>query len=137
MQEPEAAHIAAVKRVVERINGLWLSKQYEAIGELLDEDVVIAPPGLSGRIRGREAYVQSYRDYDKEATTHQFSPSEPEIDIVGETAIAKNPFFVMYEIRGKVYRESGYDLLVLSRSTGEWRVVWRTMHSEPDEQEPA
>lgn len=64
------------------------------------------------------------------ATTHEFSPGEPEIDIVGNVAVAVCPFFVVYELEGKTYREKGRDVLVLSRSAGEWRVVWRTMQTE-------
>ena len=123
----------AIRRVVRQINELWLSKRYAAIGELLSEHAVIAPPGFDGRIRGREAYVESYREYDQAAATHEFSPGEPEIDIMGDVAVAICPFFVVYELEGRTYRESGRDVLVFSRSAGEWRVVWRTMRTESGE----
>jgi len=107
-----------------------LSKRYAEIGELLSEDAVIAPPGFDGRIRGREAYVESYRAYDQAATTHEFSPGEPEIDIVGDVAVSVCPFSIVYELDGKTYREKGREVLVFSRSAGEWKVVWRTMQVE-------
>ena len=45
---------------------------------------MIAPPGSANRVRGREAYVQSYRDYDSAAKTHSFQPSDPVIDVIGD-----------------------------------------------------
>ncbi|MFC1852073.1 YybH family protein [candidate division CSSED10-310 bacterium] len=131
MPDEESSPKETIRRIVRRINDLWLSKRYDDIRESLSEHVVIAPPGFDGRLRGREVYVQSYRDYDHAATTHEFSPGEPEIDVMGDVAVAVCPFFVVYELEGNIYRENGQDTLVLSQSTGEWRVVWRTMHSEP------
>ncbi len=133
MSKRQETDEAAVRHLVQRINELWLSKRYNEIGELLSRHAVIAPPGFEGRIHGRDAYVQSYRDYDQAATTHEFLPGEPEIDIVDDVAIAVCPFFVAYELAGKAFRENGSDLLVLSKSTGEWRVVWRSMQAGPAE----
>lgn len=133
MHHQEASDETVIRHMVRRINELWLIQRYDDIGGFLSEQAVIAPPGFDGRIRGRAAYVQSYREYDQAATTHEFSPGEPEIDVVGDVAIAVCPFFVVYELAGRLYREHGRDLLVFSRSTGEWRVVWRAMQTESAE----
>lgn len=77
-----------VRDVVERIHELWQAKRYDEIGALLADDVVIAPPGAADRVRGRDAYVQSYRDYDAAAKTLAFERAEAEIDVVGDTAVA-------------------------------------------------
>jgi len=130
MSNEELSHKKTIRNIIRRINELWLKKRYDEIGELLSEYVVIAPPGFEGRIHGREAYVQSYREYDQSATTREFSSDEPEIDIIGDTAVAVCPFFVVYEFEGKTYQENGRDMLVFSRFAGEWRVVWRTMQTE-------
>lgn len=137
MQHREPSPEEAIGDVVRRINALWLSQRYDEIGELLAEDAVIAPPGSDERVRGREAYVQSYREYDRSATTYDFSPGEPEIDVMGDVAVAVCPFRIRYELEGRTYREKGRDLLVLSRSTGPWRVVWRTLQTEPAEEDPS
>jgi len=128
-----SSDVDAVRSVVRRINELWLGRQYDAIGELLAEQVVIAPPGSAERIRGREAYVRSYREYDQAATTLEFVPGDPRIDIVGDVAVAVCPFRIVYEMNGKTYRERGHEVLVLSRSGGGWRIAWRTMQAEPDD----
>lgn len=68
------------------------------------------------------------------AMTHEFTPGEPQSDIMGNVAVAVCPFRVVYEIAGKTYREAGRDVLVLSRTAGKWHVVWRTMQTEPTPQ---
>lgn len=93
--------------------------------------MVIAPPGSTERVSGRDAYVGSYRQYDDTATTHEFRAETPQIDIVGGVAVAVCPFFIDYELQGTRHRESGKDLLVFRRIDGEWRVIWRSMQTEP------
>lgn len=117
----------AIRSAVREINEHWRAKQYDRIAALLADEAVIAPPGFGSRVRGRSAYVQSYRDYDEAATTLEFSPGDPEIDVIGEVAVTVCPFRVVYEIDGTTHREQGHDILVFSRSCGEWKVVWRTM----------
>jgi ketosteroid isomerase-like protein len=118
---------AHVRSAVHEINEHWRAGQYERIGARLADDAVIAPPGFDGRVRGRGAYVQSYRDYDQAATTLQFSAGEPQVDVVGDVAVAVTPFDVVYDLRGTRHHENGFDILVFSRQRGEWTVVWRTM----------
>jgi ketosteroid isomerase-like protein len=127
----DTAHADSIRHVIRTINECWLARRYAEIADHVAEEVVIAPPGSEVRLRGRDAYVQSYRDYDQAAKTHEFLPGEPQIDVTGQTAVAICPFEVLYELNGTRYRERGRDMLVFSRSTGEWRVVWRSMQTEP------
>ncbi len=120
-----------IRSIVQQINAHWSERRYNEIGAMIAENAVIAPPESDQRVRGREAYVQSYRDYDTAVTTQEFHPDEPQIDVVGDVAVAICPFRVVYELQGTTHREQGYDLLVLARNSGEWRVVWRTMETKP------
>lgn len=131
MNKKESPDKKIIKQIINELNTLWLSKNYEAIGAHLSNDVIIAPPGSDDRIIGRKAYVQSYRDYDQSAVTHKFSPGEPKIDIANRIAIAICPFHVVYEMKGTKYEETGQEILVFSRRAGVWKVVWRTTHVEP------
>ena len=135
MHDREITDKEAIRLVVHQLNEFWLGKKYDKIGELVSKNVVIATPGFNRRVNGREAYVQSYRDYDQMATTHEYSPGEPEIDIIGNMTVAVFSFLVAYELKGKTYREQGHDVLVLSRTAGEWRVVWRTMQTKSAEKD--
>jgi len=118
--------IEDVKASVRAISEYWRATQYERLGPLLPDDVVIAPPGFGPRIRGRNAYVRSHRDYDQAASTLEFSADDSRVDVVGEVAVGVSPFRVLYEAEGVRQHEQGREILVFSRSQGKWRVVWRT-----------
>jgi hypothetical protein len=133
MNDEESAHKKNIRQIIYRIHDLWLKKGYDEIGDLLLEDMVVAPPGFEKRIQGRQAYVQSYREYDQSAITREFTPGVPEIDVVGDTAVAVCPFYAVYEMKGQEYQEKGRDILVFSRAAGEWKVAWRTMQIESDD----
>jgi hypothetical protein len=122
-----------LKILIKSINDYWLAKEYDKIGVFLSDDVVIRLPGGNDPIRGNDAYIQSYRDYDQMAKTHAFSAEEPVIDLMGDVAVATCPFSVVYEIEGQVYREKGHEHLVFSRSGKQWLIVWRTMVTTPIE----
>lgn len=124
----------AIRHVIERINAYWQEKCYDEIGAFLAEGAVIAPPGSNQRVRGRDAYVQSYRDYDRAVTTHEFNTSDPQVDVVGNVAVAVCPFSVVYEMDGITHRESGRDILMFLKSGNNWIVVWRTMEIESSEE---
>jgi hypothetical protein len=116
-----------IRDQIELINDSWRNQNYHQIGTCVSTDVIIAPPGTDTRVQGRDAYVQSYRDYDNAATTMEFNPAEPEIDILGDTAVAICPFTIVYRMNDKTYNEAGRDILVFTRSAGKWLVAWRTM----------
>src|SRR5260370_25797144 len=105
----------AIRGVVHGINDSWRAGRYDEIGRYLADDVVIAPAGLDQRIRGRDSYVQSYREYDRMATTHELTADEPQIDIVGDVAVAVCPFFILYQLQGATFRERGTRRLVVTR----------------------
>lgn len=131
MNEKSEVNRNDIVEVVKKINEYWLAKKYDEIGSCLADDVIIAAPGSSERIKGREAYVQSYRDYDTVAKTLQFIPEKPQIDIMGDSAAVICPFTVTYELKGNTYHERGKEILILARKDSKWLVVWRTMQSEP------
>lgn len=130
VDEPD--DVRAIAQIVHAINGAWRSKQYDAIASYLAPEVVIAPPGSTDRVRGREAYVQSYREYDQQAETLEFSASEVHVDLLGDFAVASTPFNITYRLQDNICRDQGLELLVFHREAGNWCVAWRTMHVKPE-----
>jgi len=122
---------AVIRSVVREINEHWRAGEYDRIHARLADEAVIAPPGFDGRVRGRAAYIQSYRDYDQAAATLEFLAGEAQVDVIGDVAVAVSPFEVAYELQGTRHYEKGHDILVFSRLQGEWTVVWRTMQATP------
>ena len=130
MAKKSSLEIAAIKRIAHAISEHWKLKDYEGIGTFLADDVVTARPRSDERIHGRAAYVQSYRDYDQAAGTLEYLAGDPQVDLVGNTAVAVCPFEVIYKIQGTKHHEKGNNILVFSLSHGTWKVVWRTMQVE-------
>jgi ketosteroid isomerase-like protein len=123
--------VREIRRIVAAINDAWREGYFDRIGEYVAENVVMVPPGFEGRVMGRPAYVASFRQFSEAARTHEFLTDTPHVDVIGNTAVAVCPFTIGYEIEGAIYREKGSDILVFSRVSGAWKVVWRTLLSEP------
>jgi ketosteroid isomerase-like protein len=127
--------VRQIRDIVAAINSAWTSGRYEEIGQYVSDQVVMAPPGLNGRVMGREAYVASFRQFAEVARTRIFDPGVPRVDVMGGTAVATCPFSIRYEMEGQTYQEKGFDILVFAFAGGAWKVVWRTLLSEPAPQE--
>ena len=55
------------------------------------------------------------------------------VPVIDNTAVAVCPFGIVYEIEGTTYSEKGFDILVFARTGDGWKIVWRTLTSEPQE----
>jgi hypothetical protein len=87
----------------------------------------MAPPGERARVvAGREAMVQSFRDFLAAAKVLDFETLDLQVDLFGPTAVAGLVFRIRYEMEGQAYDEKGKDVLVLNRDGNVWRIVWRT-----------
>lgn len=120
-----------IREIVKKINGAWRSGRPEELAAYFHEDMVIAPPGLSGRAKGRDACVASYREFIQMAKVKEYKEAEPGIDLWGSTAVATYGWEMVYELKGESYHESGWDVFVFQREGTEWRAVWRTLVAAP------
>ncbi len=114
-------------RILRTLNQAWVNGQPEQIANFLHPDAVFVGPDLQKRMQGREACVASYQEFCRQATIHNFSESEPAIDVCGNTAVAIYRFEIDYEMNQQTFQETGRDLFVFTREAGEWRAVWRTI----------
>lgn len=115
-----------------RLSAAWQARQYDALEALFDPDIVFALPGGAGRVHGRAAIVESYREFMERATITEYREEPPSIDVWGDTAVATYRWEMAWLAGGVANRESGTDVFVLRRTApGAWRAVWRTMIVEP------
>jgi hypothetical protein len=112
-----------------RLSAAWRGRRYDELAALLDEHVVLAAPGFVGRREGRDAVVESYREFMERATITEYREGAPTIDVWGDTAVAAYHWEMAWRSGGVPNRGSGHDVLVLRRAPddGAWRAVWRTM----------
>ncbi len=122
--ESDTEEIAGVLRA---INEAWTSGNAEAMRQHLHERIVMAQPGFEERLVGRQACIEGYEDFARQASIGSYAQTQTTIDITGDTAVASCRFAIDYAMGGKEYHEIGHDLFVFARSAGRWRAVWRTL----------
>jgi hypothetical protein len=120
-----------IRLLLNRINAAWLSGNFDDLAQLLDPEIVIRGPNLEHLARGRDAAINSYKDFTRQAKVHSFKEGEPEVDLNGNIAVAICPWQISYEMNGQTYDETGRDLFVLAFTEGNWRAVWRAVLSSP------
>ena len=121
--EPEGNVVWAV---VERFNTAWIEGRPQETAHALAEDAVMVAPGLSGRLEGRAAVVNSIVQYVKSAETRSFDVVDAMIDVMGDAAVVAYTFDVEYARNGSVQRERAQETLVLGRTPKGWKIRWRT-----------
>lgn len=123
---------AAVAAAYSRLSAAWRNARYDELASILDEDVVMALPGFAGRVEGRDALVQSYRDFMQRATITHYEEGPPQIDVWGDTAMVTCRWQMRWLDAGDQNEAAGHEAFLFRRlpgspDPGEWRAVWRTM----------
>jgi uncharacterized protein (TIGR02246 family) len=126
-QDQQAQDSDDIRRVVSAINDAWTHGRPEDAAAYFHERMVNVFPGFSGRETGSEAFVESYRDFARQATIHSFSGTDMRVDLFGDTAVATYRYVITYDMDGTTYHEVGHDLFIFQRDAGRWRVIWRTL----------
>lgn len=116
-----------IQRIVRAINAAWVHGDAGEMAAYLDERMVIFHPGFQERLVGREACIESYREFASHATIQSYDESEATVDVRGETAIASYRYETVYEMDGETYHDVGHDLFVFRWADGNWHAVWRTL----------
>ena len=118
----------AVAAVLARIGAAWPERRYADLADCFESDmVIVAPDGT--RIAGRNACVASYRAFADQAVITGYRETPPQIDLLGDTAVAIVPWQIAWQDTEGEHRETGRDLFVLTRRSGRWRAVWRMVLS--------
>lgn len=122
-----------IERIVREFNEIWLAGDVQRLASFFHPEVVMVAPGGVERLSGREAMIQSFREYLAQARTLNFEETSLTVDVFDDTAVATLGFRVRYELGGLVHDELGTDVLVFSFGRGDdgngggaWRIVWRT-----------
>src|SRR5689334_14846938 len=84
--------------LLRRINAAWLEGRPRDLAPLFHPHVVMRTPGSTGRVEGREAMVDGFVQFVEGAKLHAFEPGEPQVDVIGDTAVASLGFTMVYEI---------------------------------------
>ncbi|GAB4403369.1 MAG: hypothetical protein OHK0039_02460 [Bacteroidia bacterium] len=119
--------LTPIHNLLKAIHDAWTSKKFEQLNQLLDADVVFIQPGFKGKLKGREACIESYRFFMNSADLHGAEMGPLELDQWGDTAVASYRIDIDYTIEEERFLESGRDVWVLRKQGGTWRAAWRTL----------
>ena len=117
----------AVAEEMRLINSAWLSGRVDDMEASLHPDIVMALPGVAGRVQGRDALLAGFRDFCNNAKVHEFHDGEMRIDVAGRTAVVTIQYEMIYERSSTRYRATGRDLWVFERHGDSCIAVWRAM----------
>jgi len=115
-----------VHRLIREMNQAWIEGRLSDLNPIFDERVVAVPPGGASRVEGREAMVDSFRQFLEIAKVHDYKVTDTGVEVFETTAVATFSFAISYELNGERYDETGWEILVLAKRDETWRIVWRT-----------
>jgi len=122
----ESKHEAA-GATMRRINRVWIDGQVERLAPIVHPDIVMALPGFTGQIQGREEFLAGFRDFCHSARIHEFRDHDLQVDVAGDTAVVTFRYDMIYERSSERYHSTGRDLWVFQNQGSAWIAVWRTM----------
>ncbi|NIV71622.1 DUF4440 domain-containing protein [Candidatus Saccharibacteria bacterium] len=114
-------------QIVQELNVTWVEGNPGKLDRFFHPDMVIVSPDFQQRIEGRDACVQSYKDFSTQATIHNFKELDAAVEVFGDTAIVSYAFQISYEMNGKRFVDTGRDIFVFVRRGNQWLAVWRTL----------
>ncbi|HSU61650.1 MAG TPA: nuclear transport factor 2 family protein [Bryobacteraceae bacterium] len=117
----------AAAEMMRRINRVWLEGDVEGLAPMVHPEIVMALPGFTGRMEGRDAFLAGFRDFCQNAKIHEFRDHDYQIDIAGNTAVVTFQYEMLYERSDGRYHSTGRDLWVFQNHTDGLTAVWRTM----------
>ena len=117
----------AVHNIMRKINSSWRSGSPENMRIYLDPEIMIKIPGNSGEIIGREALIDSFKEFWTNAQVLEYSESDEYISIIGDRAVVAFKFGMIYQRENYRDKSSGRDIWIFEKKNGNWLAVWRTM----------
>ena len=116
-----------ILRTLSELNSAWRERRFEELTAFFDPAVVMKGPGLKELVRGRDALVQSYRDFMAQSKIVEYAESDHSTHIWGDTAAVTYAWIMAYEQKGETKRESGQDMFVFVRRDSNWLAILRVM----------
>jgi hypothetical protein len=131
--EPSSAPSALIADALARITDAWRSHQPQLMAPLLDDNIVMVFPEFSGRLKGRQPFIESFVAFDREASVLEYAQRELNVDEASDVGVAQYRFDMVYERAEARWRSTGWDVWVFHRRDQGWLAVWRTMQALREE----
>lgn len=120
----------AIKKIIQIINNAWLDNNLYILNDYFDQEVVFMSPDYKNKLTGKNACINSYKQFLDSAEIIEYQQGEPEINIWDNTAAAFYEFDITYLMKGKTYSEKCKDFFVFNRDESDnsfWKAVYRML----------
>lgn len=116
-----------IHEIMSVINQAWRTNNPFAMSPHLHPDIIMKFPGFSGEVIGRDALLESFKEFTTNARVLEYQESNEQIDVIGDCAVVTFQFEMLYERATYQERSKGRDLWIFHRISDSWVAVWRTM----------
>jgi ketosteroid isomerase-like protein len=120
-------------KALEAINSAWLSADVSALFHLFHDDMAIVGPGYQHFARGRDACVESYREFASNAKVLAYKASDPAIQVWADTAVCSYSWSMTWQRTEEAVSDVGTDQFVFARVNGRWLAVYRLVLFRPSQ----
>lgn len=123
--------MSEIRRLLAAISAAWKNNRVESLTDLFHERMTISGPDRTTYAAGRDACIETYREFATNVAVLAYRESAPVIEVWGDTAIAHYGWTMTYRRDTTTSTETGTDHFVLGRSADAWRVLHRMLLAAP------
>lgn len=113
--------------IVQTMNHNWLSGEFDHLNRHLHPNVVFVNTEGAVRVKGRQAYVDAFRNFVQHVHTQNYTFQDEKVELWDKTAVASYEFAMSYRLAGRDFQKKGREVVVFNRDGDDWRVVYRTL----------
>jgi hypothetical protein len=123
-----AAERATISDLLRQLTRAWRTGDFASLEPIFHNDMVIGAPGQTMTlIEGREACIETYRDFSERAIVETYTEDPAWIGVWTNTAVASYAWDMTWTDDEGFHASSGQDVLTLAKEEGAWRVVGRML----------
>ena len=129
--ENELAENDQIIGVIKMLSLAWREKQFDCLDPLFAETVVFQDLAGHRLAEGKQACIESFRDFMGIAKVVAYDEEEPDLIPFAGFVLANYGWRIDYEMNGANFHDEGRDWLALEKQNGAWRISWRLSHTLP------
>lgn len=115
----------AARDLITTLNQAWQAGDMATVSTTYHPDAVLLPPDLGPVIRGRDAIVETYAEFNNAANLRHFEVTDTQIFDFESSHAVHLKFTLAYEFEGTILEDEGLDIYLTSPYAGRLTVVWR------------
>ena len=116
-----------ILEIVEAFNQSWISREFDQLGQYLDDKVVFVSPDGGLYVKGKKNCIATFEEFTSQVATQHYKRCNEKVELWGKTAVASYEFLIDYQVGEKSIQEKGRNIMVFNRGDGDWKVVYRTL----------